>query len=155
MRLTDKPRQALTDLWHKLALLPASRKASFGAVGLALMAFGAAGVAPLAPDAADLPVATIAEELALPDLSTQISALREASAPFIVAQPANINAITNIKYFFISILLWSQLNGSYRRHFLIPNHTVRVIREVSQPHHRALFDDLRLYRPYRRNADVI
>jgi murein DD-endopeptidase MepM/ murein hydrolase activator NlpD len=86
MRLTDKPRQALTDLWHKLALLPASRKASFGAVGLALMAFGAAGVAPLAPDAADLPVATIAEELALPDLSTQISALREASAPFIVEE---------------------------------------------------------------------
>lgn len=86
MRLTDKPRQALTDLWHKLALLPASRKASFGAVGLALMAFGAAGVAPLAPDAADLPVATIAEELALPDLSTQISALRETSAPFIVEE---------------------------------------------------------------------
>ncbi len=86
MRLTDKSRQALTDLWHKLSSLQASRKASFGAVGLSLMAFGAAGVAPLAPDAADLPVVTIAEELALPDLSTQISALREASTPFIVEE---------------------------------------------------------------------
>lgn len=86
MRLTDKSRQALTDLWRMLASLPASRKASFGAVGFALMAFGAAGVAPLAPDAADLPVVTIAEELSLPDLSTQISALRETSAPFIVEE---------------------------------------------------------------------
>ena len=50
------------------------------------MAFGAAGVAPLAPDAADLPVATITEELALPDLSAQINALRETSAPFIVEE---------------------------------------------------------------------
>ena len=50
------------------------------------MAFGAAGVAPLAPDAANLPLVTIAEELSLPDLSTQISALREASAPFIVEE---------------------------------------------------------------------
>ncbi len=50
------------------------------------MAFGAAGVAPLAPDAADLPVVTITEELALPDLSAQINALRETSAPFIVEE---------------------------------------------------------------------
>ena len=50
------------------------------------MAFGAAGVAPLAPDAADLPVVTITEELALPDISAQINALRETSAPFIVEE---------------------------------------------------------------------
>ena len=50
------------------------------------MAFGAAGVAPLAPDAADLPVVTITEELALPDLSAQINALRKTSAPFIVEE---------------------------------------------------------------------
>ena len=86
MHLTDKPRQAITNLWRKLALLPASRKASFGAAGLALMAFGAAGVAPLAPDAANLPVMTITEELSLPDLSAQITALREASVPFIVEE---------------------------------------------------------------------
>ena len=86
MRLTDKSRRALTDLWHKLSSLPASRKVSFAAVGLSLMAFGAAGVAPLVPDAADLPVVTIAEELSLPDLSTQINALRENSAPFIVEE---------------------------------------------------------------------
>ena len=86
MHLSDKSRQVITRLWHKLYSLPASRKASFAAVGLVLMAFGAAGVAPLAPDAADLPVVTIAEELALPDLSTQINALRENSAPFIVEE---------------------------------------------------------------------
>ena len=51
-----------------------------------MIAFGAAGVAPLAPDAADLPIVTITEELALPDLSTQISALRQASTPFVVEE---------------------------------------------------------------------
>ena len=86
MHLPDKFRLAIIRLGHKLRSLPTSRKASFAAVGLVLMAFGAAGVAPLAPDAADLPVVTIAEELALPDLSTQISALREASTPFIVEE---------------------------------------------------------------------
>ena len=86
MRVTDKPRQAAEKLWRKLAALPASRKVSFAAAGLVLIAFGAAGVAPLAPDAADMPVVTITEELALPDLSTQISALREASGAFIVEE---------------------------------------------------------------------
>jgi murein DD-endopeptidase MepM/ murein hydrolase activator NlpD len=40
-------------------------------------AFGAAGVAPLAPDASDLPVKSVSEELALPNLSTQIAALEQ------------------------------------------------------------------------------
>jgi hypothetical protein len=86
MRLTDKSRIAVIHLWRKLCLLPTSRKVSFAAAGLSLIAFGAAGVAPLAPDAADLPVVTITEELALPDLSTQISALRKTSTPFIVEE---------------------------------------------------------------------
>ena len=86
MRLTDKYRIALIRLWRKFFLLPKSRKLSFAAAGLSLIAFGAAGVAPLAPDVADVPVVTITEELPIPDLSTQISALRKTSAPFIVEE---------------------------------------------------------------------
>lgn len=46
------------------------------AIFLAVIAFGAAGVAPMAPDAADLPVKSIVEELAIPSLSEQIAKLQ-------------------------------------------------------------------------------
>jgi murein DD-endopeptidase MepM/ murein hydrolase activator NlpD len=46
-------------------------------------AFGAAGVAPMAPDAADLPVRSIVQELALPDLSEQIVSLEQSSQTYI------------------------------------------------------------------------
>jgi murein DD-endopeptidase MepM/ murein hydrolase activator NlpD len=46
------------------------------AIFLAVCAFGAAGVAPMAPDAADLPVRSITEELAVPSLSEQIAKLQ-------------------------------------------------------------------------------
>ncbi|RJG02233.1 M23 family metallopeptidase [Noviherbaspirillum sedimenti] len=55
-----------------------SRIVSYSALVLAVCAFGAAGVAPMAPDAADLPVKTVALELALPDLQSQIAAHQEA-----------------------------------------------------------------------------
>lgn len=42
---------------------------------LAVCAFGAAGVAPIAPDAADLPVRAISEELNIPSLTDQIAKL--------------------------------------------------------------------------------
>jgi murein DD-endopeptidase MepM/ murein hydrolase activator NlpD len=61
-------------------LLGSTRKAriiSASALLLAVCAFGAAGVAPLAPDASDLPVKTIAQDIQLPDLSTQIAALQQ------------------------------------------------------------------------------
>ena len=61
-------------------LLGSTRKArivSASALFLAVCAFGAAGVAPLAPDASDLPVKTIAQDIQLPDLSTQIAALQQ------------------------------------------------------------------------------
>ena len=61
-------------------LLGSTRKAriiSASALFLAVCAFGAAGVAPLAPDASDLPVKSVSEELALPNLSTQIAALEQ------------------------------------------------------------------------------
>ncbi|NVE00895.1 M23 family metallopeptidase [Massilia sp. BJB1822] len=61
-------------------LLGSTRKArivSASALFLAVCAFGAAGVAPLAPDASDLPVKSIAQDLQLPNLSTQIAALEQ------------------------------------------------------------------------------
>jgi murein DD-endopeptidase MepM/ murein hydrolase activator NlpD len=51
------------------------RVISASALFLAACAFAAAGVAPMAPDAADLPVKSISEELALPNLSNQVTAL--------------------------------------------------------------------------------
>ncbi|WP_293780532.1 peptidoglycan DD-metalloendopeptidase family protein [uncultured Oxalicibacterium sp.] len=61
-------------------LLGSSRKTriiSASALLLALCAFGAAGVAPMAPDADDLPVRAISQELELPQLAEQIAALEE------------------------------------------------------------------------------
>jgi murein DD-endopeptidase MepM/ murein hydrolase activator NlpD len=60
-------------------LLGSSRKmriVSAVAIFFALCAFGAAGVAPMAPDAADLPVKSITQELAIPDLAEQIAHLQ-------------------------------------------------------------------------------
>ena len=53
-----------------------------GAVFLAVCAFGAAAIAPL-PDASDLPVKSIAQDLALPNLSDQIAALQQEPQQFI------------------------------------------------------------------------
>ena len=58
-------------------LLDSSRKSriiSASALFLALCAFGAFAVAPLAPDAADLPVKSISQELPLPDVAAQLAA---------------------------------------------------------------------------------
>jgi murein DD-endopeptidase MepM/ murein hydrolase activator NlpD len=49
-----------------------SRIISASAVFLTLCAFGAAGVAPLAPDAADLPIKSITQELQLPNVAEQL-----------------------------------------------------------------------------------
>jgi murein DD-endopeptidase MepM/ murein hydrolase activator NlpD len=87
-------RQILTDCMnpiHKITgkswtgLLGTTRKAritSAGAVFLAVCAFGAAGVAPLAPDASDLPVKSIAQDLELPNLADQIAALQQDDQQF-------------------------------------------------------------------------
>src|SRR6476469_3028835 len=56
---------------------------SASAVFLALCAFGAAGVAPMAPDASDLPVQSIVEELALPTLAEQIARVTPSTQTFI------------------------------------------------------------------------
>ncbi|WP_353155103.1 peptidoglycan DD-metalloendopeptidase family protein [Herminiimonas fonticola] len=62
----------------KSLLLGSSRKTrviSGSALVLAVCAFGAAGVAPMAPDADNLPIKSITQELALPHLAEQIAAL--------------------------------------------------------------------------------
>ena len=56
---------------------------SASALFLALCAFGAAGVAPMAPDASDLPVQSIVEELALPTLAEQIARVTPSTQTFI------------------------------------------------------------------------
>ncbi len=68
------------------SLLGSTRKAriiSASALLLAVCAFGAAGVAPLAPDASDLPVKSVSQDLELPNLSTQISALEQDDQKFV------------------------------------------------------------------------
>ena len=60
-----------------------TRIVSASALTLAALAFGAAGVAPLAPDAADLPVKSISQTLALPDLAAQISAMEQQQHHFV------------------------------------------------------------------------
>jgi len=65
------------------SLLGSTRKAriiSASALFLAVCAFGAAGVAPLAPDASDLPVKSVQEAVAMPDLSGQINAWEQQSS---------------------------------------------------------------------------
>ncbi|HEY0847357.1 MAG TPA: peptidoglycan DD-metalloendopeptidase family protein [Noviherbaspirillum sp.] len=60
-------------------LIGSSRKKrviTASAIFMTVFAFGAAGVAPMAPDAADLPVRSITEELAVPTLSEQIARLQ-------------------------------------------------------------------------------
>ena len=64
-------------LYHLLGSTRKARIVSASAVALAVCTFGAAGVAPLAPDASDLPVKTITQEIATPNLSAQITAIEE------------------------------------------------------------------------------
>jgi murein DD-endopeptidase MepM/ murein hydrolase activator NlpD len=62
-------------------LLGTTRKARIvraSALALAVCTFGATAVAPLVPDADDLPVKTISQTVALPNLSTQIAAIDQA-----------------------------------------------------------------------------
>jgi len=60
-----------------------TRIVSATAIFFAVCAFGAAGVAPMAPDAANLPVKSIVQELELPSLSEQIAALNPAAQNYV------------------------------------------------------------------------
>jgi murein DD-endopeptidase MepM/ murein hydrolase activator NlpD len=54
-----------------------------GAAALALCAFGATAVAPIAQDASDVPVKSVAQDLQLPNLADQIAALQQDQQQFI------------------------------------------------------------------------
>jgi murein DD-endopeptidase MepM/ murein hydrolase activator NlpD len=67
-------------------LVASSRKKriiSASAVMLSVVAFSAVGVAPLAPDASDLPVRSISQEIALPSLAEQITALSQQDPQYV------------------------------------------------------------------------
>ena len=69
-----------------LQLVPRTRKAriiSAGAALLSVCAFGAVAVAPIAPDAADMPVKSIEQNLELPNLADQIAALQQNEQQFV------------------------------------------------------------------------
>jgi murein DD-endopeptidase MepM/ murein hydrolase activator NlpD len=68
------------------AVIHSNRKTriiTFSAIFLSVCAFGAIGVAPIAPDASDLPVRQITEQLQIPSLEDQIQALQERDETFV------------------------------------------------------------------------
>ncbi|MEO6352914.1 MAG: M23 family metallopeptidase [Burkholderiaceae bacterium] len=70
-------------------LLGTSRKTriiSVTALFLAACAFGAIGVAPHAPDASDLPVISIEQQITLPNLSQQIAALEKSTPQYFMRE---------------------------------------------------------------------
>jgi murein DD-endopeptidase MepM/ murein hydrolase activator NlpD len=75
-KITSKRWFGLTETSRKTRIVGA------GAVFLAVCAFGATAVAPLAPDASDLPVKSIAQDLELPNLAEQIAALQQDQQQF-------------------------------------------------------------------------
>jgi murein DD-endopeptidase MepM/ murein hydrolase activator NlpD len=60
-----------------------ARLIAFSAVFLCLCAIGAAAVAPLAPDASDLPVRQITEQLEIPTLAQQMQALEQRDDQYV------------------------------------------------------------------------
>lgn len=70
-------------------LLGTSRKTrivSVTALFFAVCAFGAIGVVPNAPDASDLPISLIEQQIALPNLSQQIAALEQATPQYFMRE---------------------------------------------------------------------
>jgi len=76
-KITGKRWFGLTETSRKTRIIAG------GAAALALCAFGATAVAPIAPDAADIPVKSIAQDLQLPNLADQIAALQQDQQEFI------------------------------------------------------------------------
>jgi murein DD-endopeptidase MepM/ murein hydrolase activator NlpD len=76
-KITGKSRLSLANTSRKTRIVGA------GALALALCAFGAVATAPIAQDEANVPVKSIAENLALPNLSDQIAALQQDEQQFI------------------------------------------------------------------------
>ncbi len=86
MSLRTKLLEVATALLPALRTSSKARVISGSAVVLSLVAFGAAGVAPMVPDAADLPVTMVVEELSVPDLNAQIASLSPAAGQFVAEE---------------------------------------------------------------------
>ena len=69
-------------LYTQLTTTRKARIIGASAVLLAVAAFGAVAVSPMAPDASDLPVTSIAQNLEMPDLASQISAMEQVDQNF-------------------------------------------------------------------------
>lgn len=83
MLSTDKILSLTSSSKHLFGSSRKSRILSASALFLAACAFGAAGVAPMAPDASNLPVRSVTEELAVPSLSEQIAMLQSDDQSYI------------------------------------------------------------------------
>ena len=83
MLTPDKIHQLRSRIGLLLGTSPKTRVISASALFLAVCAFGAAAVAPLAPDASDMPVRLLAQELALPDVAAQINALEQSPQTYL------------------------------------------------------------------------
>ncbi len=83
MLKSDKILRLRSRITLLLASSSKTRIISASALLFAMCAFGAAAVAPMAPDASDLPVRTLAQEMTLPDLRLQISALAQSSQSYV------------------------------------------------------------------------
>jgi murein DD-endopeptidase MepM/ murein hydrolase activator NlpD len=83
MHLSDKFRQLASDSKTFFFAPGSSRIVSLSALFFTVCAFGAAGVAPLAPDASDLPVKTITQELTLPTLEEQVATFETSEQHFV------------------------------------------------------------------------
>lgn len=75
-KITGKRWFGLADMSRK------TRIVAGGAAALTLCAFGATAVAPIAPDAADMPVKSVSQDLQLPNLADQIAALQQNEQQF-------------------------------------------------------------------------
>ena len=83
MRPTDKFLHLASGSRLLFGTTRVSRLVSVSALFFAVCAFGAVGVAPMAPDAADLPVKKITQQLDLPKIEDQIAAIEEHEHHFI------------------------------------------------------------------------
>lgn len=83
MRPSDKFRHLPSGSSLLFGTTRTSRIVSLSALFFAVCAFGAVAVAPMAPDASDIPVKTITQELTLPTLDEQVAALQAVEQHFV------------------------------------------------------------------------
>lgn len=102
-----------------------TRILSVSALFLAACAFGAIGVAPLAPDASDLPVKSIEQQIALPGLSQQIAALEESAPQYFMREEKVRSGDT-----LATLLGRLGINDAAAAHFIKSDSTARSVMQL-------------------------